>query len=107
MAHDPLLRTRILALGAAADSTILARIAAIPGVAAAQSDGDGRRLTLSYDIQRATLGELEPLLRAAGLVLSRRRLHRWSRAWAAFQDDNIRSNARLRHQCCCTPPEQR
>jgi len=107
MTHAPLLRTRILALGAEADPATLARIAGIPGIAEARPQENGHRIALCYDLQRATLGELEPRLIAAGLALSGRRFHRLSRAWAAFQDDNIRSNARLRHQCCCTPPEGR
>lgn len=107
MSHAPLPRRLILALDSAADPATLARVAAIAGIAEISPNDDGRRVTLSYDLNRATLGELEPLLTAAGLVLSRRRLHRWRRGWAAFQDDNIRSNARLRHQCCCTPPDQR
>lgn len=107
MAHDPLPRTRRLALDSAADPATLERVSAIPGVTSVRSDATGRRLSLSYDIQRATLGELDPHLIAAGLALSRCLLHRLGRAWAAFQDDNTRSNARLRHQCCCTPPEQR
>ncbi|SEH35384.1 hypothetical protein [Magnetospirillum fulvum] len=105
MSHAPLLRTRILALDAEADPATLARIALIPGVTEVRPQDCGHRIALCYDLQRATLTELEPHLTAAGLVLSRRRLHRLSRGWAAFQDDNIRSNARLRHQCCCTPPD--
>lgn len=105
MTHAPLPRTRILVLSAAADPATLARIASVPGVIEARPQDGGQRIALRYDLQRATLAELEPRLTAAGLALSCRRVHRWGRAWAAFQDDNIRSNARLRHQCCCTPPE--
>jgi len=107
MSHAPQLRRLRLALDSAADPATLDRVAAIAGIVGIRPDGDGRAVTLSYDPDRATLGELEPLLSAAGLVLSPRRLDRWRRAWTAFQDDNIRANTRLRHQCCCTPPDQK
>jgi len=105
MSHPPLPRTRHLALADSPDPAVLDRIAAIGGVESVRLRDDRRKIALTYDLQRATLADLEPLLIAAGLALSRRPHHRWSRAWAAFQDDNIRSNARLRHQCCCTPPD--
>ncbi|CCG40779.1 hypothetical protein [Magnetospirillum molischianum] len=105
--HTPLPRTQRLTLTAPASPAILERVAAIRGIGTVQPLGDGRQVALSYDLQIATLAELEPQMIAAGLALSDRALHRWSRAWAAFQDDNIRSHSRLRHQCCCTPPDDR
>lgn len=98
--------TRILSLAAPAGQDALKRLAEAEGVLSIQTT-DGRHLRITYDVSRTGLAVLERSAESLGLTPSGSLLARVARAWGAFQDDNLRSQAHLVHHCCNAPPVRR
>ncbi|OAN48132.1 hypothetical protein A6A04_05085 [Paramagnetospirillum marisnigri] len=99
----PLLRHRTLRLARPAEAERLAALLG-EGIVALEPVSDGRRLRLTYDLDRVTLAQVVQRLEAAGLAPRSGLLARWWLAWAGFQDDNRRDQSRIEHQCCNRPP---
>ncbi|MCR6628920.1 MAG: hypothetical protein NVV74_02035 [Magnetospirillum sp.] len=97
--------TRTLALALPADDVQISRLAATEGVLAVLPSPDGRRLKVTYDVRGMVMDALEKVVVSLGLKPSGGMVARLSRAWAGFQDDNLRSQAKLVHNCCNVPPQ--
>lgn len=98
--------TRGIALAKAAEAAALTRAGAIPGVVAVHATVGARRLDVTYDLEGLDIGRLTEALAAVGLVPATGWLARVRRRWAAFQDGNLRDQAKIVHQCCNVPPKR-
>lgn len=96
--------TRTLKLAEPAGAEPLAWLAAMPGVVSVVPSADGTRLAVTYDVRRTVMDALVLAAASVGLRLSSALPARLARAWAGFQDDNLRSQAKLEHHCCSAPP---
>lgn len=97
--------TRTLRLAEPAEDALLARLAATEGVIAVTPSSNRMRLEVIYDVRSTVMGALEHVAVTLGFKLSQGIFARLGRAWAAFQDENLRSQAKLVHNCCSTPPQ--
>lgn len=104
LANEATTVTRTLTLAEPADEALLARLAATEGVIAVAPSSNRKRLEITYDVRSTVMGALEHVAATLGLKLSQGIFARLGRAWAAFQDDNLRSQAKLVHNCCSVPP---
>lgn len=103
--NDATTVTRALRLSEAADPAQTARLAAVQGIIAVVPSPDGKRLTVTYDVRGMVMGALVKVAASLGLKPSAGLIDRAGRAWAGFQDDNLRSQAKLEHHCCNAPPK--
>ena len=99
--------TRTIALARPANQAEMGKLGSAEAVLAVRCSPDGRRMTVTYDLQQIGLSELEGIMAVAGLVLATGFLARLERAWAAFQENNQRAHAKIIHHCCNTPPDDR
>lgn len=95
---------RIMSLAAPADDAGVARLAQGQGVLSVEVVKNGKALRLTYDLQHTELAALAHLAEASGLKLSAGSFAWLARAWSEFQDGNLRSQIKVVHQCCSTPP---
>lgn len=98
-------RAVTLPLAQPADAKGLEALVFPDGLTAAHLDATGRKISLSYDLERITLARLEPWLASVALPLSGSLFARWHRQWMAFKDDNRLDQASIVHQCCNLPPK--
>lgn len=98
--------TRTLVLSVAAPPAQVAALAVAEGVLGVEASSDGKRLSITYDLRHTVLDALAKVAAGQGLLLSQGLCARMGRAWASFQDDNLRSQAKLEHHCCSTPPKR-
>jgi hypothetical protein len=108
MTADPLHVTRPLALSAPATDIAVARLAGGQGVLSVSSSRNGARLIVTYDVRQTGMAALARLAVTVGLAPSNRLWARLARGWAAFQDENLRNQAKIVRRCCggFTPPER-
>lgn len=92
--------TRTLMLTEPANDLQIARLSELEGVIQVASSPDHRRLEVTYDVRGTVMEALEKVAPTLGLTLSRALVARLSRKWSAFQDDNLRTQAKLEHRCC-------
>jgi hypothetical protein len=98
-----LIRTVTLTLAPGAQTGRAAALTRPEGVV--DLKGEGRSLTVTYDLRHADLPAVETWLAANGVKLSTGLVHRFLRRLAAFKDDNRRDQAAIVHQCCSVPPK--
>lgn len=80
---------------------------ALDGVVEAAIEAERGVVTVSYDLRRATLAQVVERLEAVGLPPAGGMLDRLRRGWAAFTEENIRSNLAHQGHCCSKPPAGR
>ena len=103
MEHATIPLTTVIALAAAVDAGALAALAEAPFTLRLLPGG--RRLAVRYDLQRVDRAGVEAVLAAAGLALADGPWIRLRRRWAAFRENNLRSQAGIVHRCCSDPPD--
>jgi hypothetical protein len=108
MTTDPLVVTRIVALGGAPTdveiATVASALAALPGMHAVQVGHGGRRVKVSYDLRRLRLDDVEKTAAAAGGVPARGLFAALWRNWAAFTEENKLACVRAEVRPCCSRP---
>lgn len=92
--------TRTLVLAEPANDQQIARLAELEGVIQVTPSTDHKRLEVTYDVRGTVMDALEKVALTLGLTLSRALITRLGRKWFAFQDDNLRAQAKLEHRCC-------
>lgn len=92
--------TRTLVLAEPAGDSQIARLAMTEGVIKVIPSPNRGRLEITYDVRGTVMEALEKVVVTLGLKPSKRLFARMGRAWAAFQDDNLRTQAKLEHHCC-------
>ena len=95
--------TRTLVLAEPAEDGRIARLAEVEGVIAVTPSANRKRLRVTYDVRAMVMEALQKEAATLGFKLSSGLFARLGRACASFQDDNLRSQAKLVHQCCSTP----
>ncbi|HTH17367.1 MAG TPA: hypothetical protein VL974_11990 [Magnetospirillum sp.] len=97
--------TRPLALAEPGDGAAIARLGQAEGVLGVSASPDRKRLLVTYDVRHMVMAALEKVAAQAGLMPSIGLFARLARAWAGFQDDNLRAQAKVEHHCCSAPPK--
>lgn len=95
--------SRTLVLAEPAEDGAIARLVELEGILGVAPSPDRKRLALTYDVRVTVMAALENVAVTLGLKLSRGLLARFGRTWAAFQDENLRAQAKLEHHCCNRP----
>lgn len=96
--------TRSLALAQPAAPELIARLGKIAGVITVTPSAGRRRLAVTYDVRGMVMDALVRAAASLGLEPATGLVARLGRAWAGFQDDNLRSQAKLEPHCCSAPP---
>jgi len=92
--------TRTLVLAEPANDLQIARLSELEGVIQVTPSPDHKRLDVTYDVRGTVMEALEKVVFSLGLKLSLGLVARLGRKWFAFQDENMRTQAKLEHHCC-------
>ncbi len=106
-APPPLINTRRFGLAVADDGRAAAAIGAMPGVLEAVTSGEGRRMTVTYDLRRVGGEDIERRLDEVGARPAPGPLETLRRRFARFTEANLLDQSRLEHHCCSQPPDGR
>lgn len=91
---------RVISSRGVAPQTIIDALQALPGVAAAQTHGDGRVLA-TYDVRHAHFDTLERTAAGLGAVAETGWTEKLRRAWIRYGDETLRSEVDLPESPCC------
>lgn len=92
--------TRTMGLAEPADEAQIARLAELEGVVEVTASPNRTRLELTYDVRGTVMAALERGAIALGIKPSTGLFARLRRKWVAFQDENLRAQAKVEHHCC-------
>jgi len=106
MTTDPLIVTHTVRVPVAAVESALAALMPKPGIEEVHAEPDGRRVMVTYDLDRVRFDEIERALTPAGAKPSGGPVNFLRRRWVRFTENNLLSSAHAAtHTWYESPPE--